>query len=420
MDMSDLLLYVPITSNPTVPYEAAVEQTRDSWHINHDEDLHESQSRVAQRQLFPMHTACWKILVACWDNSIATFPLDLQILADFLISQPRGWQLPHILEGNWVSMGLKLTTGDYTRYRDPEDYSRVETALSRLTFPDDCPFLQAKTRSLLSRGKPDRFSLLPVELRLMILCFLPMSSVETIRQVSGGMALVPLEGTFWLSRLSEPNFCHLPKHIARSTRQESGQTPQWLLAMVDEKIQNRNRQRIIQYNNLLVERILQRRGYLNDSKTLHRPPQSYYRPLIECIDEPHPAYEKSERTLTWFATVHLGPQMPFSSVTSLTATYTGSYGGKYLSGLLLETPSRTLSLGFCDPDTKNTVQLNGRSPHKNNILLQSDSRGIFEISVVNQQTLQYRKHGKIVLNPTTMGSVVGFQAELSLVCFSTD
>ncbi|KAL8706326.1 MAG: hypothetical protein Q9201_000609 [Fulgogasparrea decipioides] len=44
-----------------------------------------------------------------------------------------------MLEDNWVSSGLKFLAGDYTRYRDPDDNSRVEEALGILEFPDIWP-----------------------------------------------------------------------------------------------------------------------------------------------------------------------------------------------------------------------------------------------------------------------------------------
>lgn len=30
-----------------------------------------------------------------------------------------------MLEGYWVSAGLKFTTGDYTRYRDPDEFAAL-------------------------------------------------------------------------------------------------------------------------------------------------------------------------------------------------------------------------------------------------------------------------------------------------------
>lgn len=395
-----------------------VEHSSTGWRINHEEDLHGTSSRVAERQLFPIHQACWRILDACWNASTATTRLDLRILADFFVSQPRGWQLPHMLEGNWVSAGLKFTTGDYTNYRDPDDYDQLEKALGTLVFPDKCDLFERKTRSLLMYGRPDCFSLLPVELRLMILCLLPTKSVDTIRQVSGGMAFVPLEGTFWLSRLSEPQYSHLPKRmVQRSGPQKPGELPQWFLAAQDEKLQDRNRLRIIQHNQMLIDKMLQRQEYLKgmlDRSTVSR---GRYVPLLECLDEPHPAYEKSEHTLTWRSEVMFDSLRPFTVVEAITPTYTSSYGGRYLTALVFGTASEDLVLGYCTSKAGHSINISDQSSQRNNVVMQSDSRGIFDV-VTSKQTLQImqlRKHGKIVLKPASLSIIAGLRAELTLV-----
>ncbi|KAL8726959.1 MAG: hypothetical protein Q9166_006380 [cf. Caloplaca sp. 2 TL-2023] len=397
-----------------------LEKINDDWRINFEEDLHDSSSRVTERQLYPMHNACWRILEVCWDNSIATSPLDLKILADFFLSQPRGWQLPHMLEGNWVSAGLKFTTGDYLRYRDPDEFI-FEEAIDTLNPENAIPRFERKSRLPLAHGKPDCFSLLPVELRLMILCFLPAVSVENIRQASNGMACVPLEGTFWLSRLSEPEYCHLPKHISHSLQTglaKPGDVPQWFITLQQGKKQNNNRHRIIEYNKMLIDRMLQRLRYLK------RPPANdmlltaRYVPIIDCPDEPHPAYHKSEETLTWASEVRFDSLSPFSMVKAITPTYVSSYGGKYLSGLVLETSTKDLVLGYRSRKPGSPIDICDRSAQRSNIIMQSDSRGIFDVATSKQtlQVMQLRKHGKIVLNPASWTGLSGLRVELSLVC----
>ncbi|KAL8925501.1 MAG: hypothetical protein Q9172_002218 [Xanthocarpia lactea] len=253
-------------------YEVCCLEKKDgSWRVNKDDNLHEGSSRVAKRELFPMHNACWRILEACWDNSSAIIPLDLTILADFFISQPRRWQRPYMVDGNWVS-AVHFTTGDYTMYRDPDEVTAFEKGLDVIHLQEANPHLKRKPHSLLVCEKPDCFSVLPVELRLKILCFLPSKVVGDIRQVSAGMASVPLEGTFWLSRLSEPDHCHLPRDIVHSfhtVRTYPGQVPQWLLALQQVKKHGNNRQRIIGYSKTLVEKMLQRQKYLKKGKNPH-------------------------------------------------------------------------------------------------------------------------------------------------------
>ncbi|KAL8967170.1 MAG: hypothetical protein Q9197_005583 [Variospora fuerteventurae] len=323
-----------------------------------------------------------------------------------------------MLEGNWVSANLKFTTGDYTNYRDPEDYAQLEQALDTHVFPDTCALFKRKNRSLLMHGMPDCFSLLPVELRLMILCLLPSKCVDTIRQVSGGMAFVPLEGTFWLSRLSEPQYSHLPtRMIKQSGAQEPGQLPQWYLATQDEKLQDRNRLRIIQHNQMLVDKMLQRQEYLKGILECDTVSSGSYVPLLECLDEPHPAYEKSESTLTWRSEVFFDSLRPFTVVESITPTYTSSYGGRYLTALVFGTTSEDLVLGYGTSKAGHSISISERSSQRNNIVMQSDSRGIFDVvtSKQNLQIMQLRKHGKIVLKPAALGAIAGLRAELTLV-----
>ena len=245
-----------------------MEKNDGSWRVNIDDDLHERSSKVAERELFPMHNACWRILEACWDNSTAITPLDLTILADLFISQPRRWQRPYVLDVCWVS-AVHFTTGDYTMYGDPDEATVFKDGLDVIHLQEANPHLKRKPHSLLACEKLDRFSVLPVELRLKILCFLPSTVVGDIQQVSAGMASVPLEGTFWLSRLSEPDHCHLPRDIVHSfptVRTYPGQVPQWLLALQQIKKHGNNRQRIIGYSKTLVEKMLQRQKYLEKRK----------------------------------------------------------------------------------------------------------------------------------------------------------
>lgn len=395
-----------------------VEHSNKGWRINHEEDLHGSSSRVAARQLFPIHQACWRILEVCWDNSTATTPLDLRILADFFISQPRGWQLPHMLEGNWVSAGLKFTTGDYTNYRDPDDFTQLEKALDGRVFPDTCALFKRKTATPLMHRGPDCFSLLPVELRLMILCLLPTPSVDLIRQTSGDMAFVPLEGTFWLSRLSESEYSHLPRRIAQQHGQRKpGEAPQWYLATRDQNLQNTNRLRIIAHNHMLIDKILQRQKLLKEFRKHDTVTKGRYVPLLECLDEPHPAYQKSENTLTWRSEVSFDLKRPFTIVQAITPTYTSSYGGKYLTGLIFGTDSKDLVLGYSSAKPGHSISMKDPDSQKHNIVMQSDSRGIFDVVTAKQslQTMQLRRHGKVVLNPATMSRIVGLRAELTLV-----
>ncbi|KAI4200817.1 MAG: hypothetical protein LQ346_002298 [Caloplaca aetnensis] len=363
-----------------------------------------------------MHQACWRILEGCWNVSTATTPLDLSILADFFTSQPRGWQLPHMLEGNWVSAGLKFTTGDYTNYRDPDNYGQVDQPLDTRIFADI--EFERKARSLTVPGRPDCFSLLPVELRLMILCLLPMESVDNIRQVSGGMAFVPLEGTFWLSRLSEPHYSHLPRRLVqRSGPRRPGEKPQWFLALQFEKFQEKNRLRIIQHNQMLVDRMLQRQEYLQKLLIDGADTMGRYTQLVECLDEPHPAYQKSESTLTWKSEIAFNHERPFSAVRAILPTYTSSYGGKYLTGLVFGTGSKDLVLGYSSPRAGHIINTSEPGAQRDNVIMQSDSRGIFDVATAKQslQIIQLRKHGKIVLTPAALSKIAGLRAELTLV-----
>lgn len=144
-----------------------------------------------------------------------------------------------------MSSGLKFLTGDHIRYRD-RDNANAQGALDFLVFPNIWPRFKRKNRSSLMHGKPDCFSLLPVELRLMIFCFLATNSVEAVRQANGRMVFVPLEGTCWLSRLSETEYCHIPRHLAQlSGEQKPGDVPQWFLALQEVKMRNKTRLRII-------------------------------------------------------------------------------------------------------------------------------------------------------------------------------
>ncbi|KAL8869598.1 MAG: hypothetical protein Q9174_004153 [Haloplaca sp. 1 TL-2023] len=359
-----------------------LENTPTGWLINHSNDLHESSEQVSNRHLFPIHTACWRLLEVCWDSKTPSItPLNLTILADFFVSQPRGWQLPHMLEGNWVFSGLKFLTGDYTRYRDPDDYARVAEALELLVFPDTWPRFRRKNR--MHGGREDCFSLLPLELRLMVLCYLPTDAVEAVREASGGMAFVPLEGTFWLSRLSEPEYCHLPRQLAQlSGDQKPGDVPQWFLALQEEKTRNKNRLRIISYCEMLIDKMIQRQIYLREyeKRDISHVPFVRSVPLVECPDEPHPAYQKSEHTLSWTSEIFFGKDKPlFSAVKALTPTYTASYGGKYLSSLIFHTEKEDLILGHRSAKPGIRIDISDPKAWKNNVILQSDSRGVFEV-----------------------------------------
>ncbi|KAL8716423.1 MAG: hypothetical protein Q9220_000330 [cf. Caloplaca sp. 1 TL-2023] len=394
-----------------------LEYSNDTWRIDFEEDLHESSARVQERSLFPMHVACWRILEACWDYSVATRALDLAILADFFASQPRGWQLPHMLEGNWVAAGLKFTTGDYTRYQNPDDFLTADQAPDMLDLTNKPHRFASVNSSRSGNVKADCFHLLPIEIRLMILCYLPSDAVEAVRAASIGMLSVPLEGTFWFSRLSEPEYCHLSRRVAQlSGRHTPGDVPNWFLALQSGRTQHKNRVRIIEYNNMLVDKMLQRQLYLKVGHQDDILRMATYNQLIDCPDEPHPAYQKSEKTLTWRSRVFFDLEQGFTKTISITPTYTCSYGGKYLSGLILQTCDGDLVLGHRSQKVGHKIDVFDQSPQKSILVLQSDSRGIFDVATVKQtlQVMQLRKHGKIVVNPASWSRILGLQAELSL------
>lgn len=395
-----------------------VEQSNNGWRTNHEDDLYRSSKKVAARQLFSIHKACWRILEACWASSGATTPLDLGVLADFFVSQPRGRQRPYMLEGNWVSTGWGSTTGGYTDYRDPDDYSQMEKALDATIFPDPCNLFQRNTRNPLMHGRPDCFSLLPVELRLMILCLLPTKSAEMIRQVSGGMAFVTLEGTFWLSRLHDPEYGHLPRRIARQFgQQKPGETPQWFLAMQERKLQNKKRLRVIKHNQMLIDKMLRRQKYLEGMHKHHTVTSGRYVQLVECHDEPHPAYQKSEYTSTWKSEVPFDSERPFAVVKAIIPTYTRSCGGKYVTGLILRTDKEDLLLGYRSPKHGQSISINTPSSKHNNIVVQSDSRGIFDLTTFQQSLhiMQNRMHGNVVIHPASLSKIAGLRVESTLV-----
>ncbi|KAL8952057.1 MAG: hypothetical protein Q9222_002009 [Ikaeria aurantiellina] len=362
-----------------------LEYSNSTWRIDFEEDLHESSARVQERSL------------------VATRALDLAILADFFASQPRGWQLPHMLEGNWVAAGLKFTTGDYTRYQNPDDFLLADQAPDILDLTNRSSRFESVGLFSSGKGKSDCFHVLPIELRLMILCYLPSGAVEAVRQASNGMGSVPLEGTFWFSRLSEPEYCHLTRRIAQlSGRHSPGDVPDWFLALQSGKTQHKNRVRIIEYNNMLVDKMLQRQLYLKEGHQddVHR--MATYTQLIDCPDEPHPAYQKSEKTLTWRSRIFFDHEQ--------------GYGGRYLSGLILQTRDSELVLGHRSQKMGNKIDVSDQSPQRSILVLQSDSRGIFDVATVKAtlQVMQLRKHGKIVLNPSSWSRTLGLQAELSL------
>lgn len=87
---------------------------------------------------------------------------------------------------------MKSPTGDYNKYGDPEDHFQLTQALNSPVLQDTSVRLKRRTQTLLRHGKSDCFILLPVEVRLMVLCFLPTGSVVIIRQLSDDMDFLPV------------------------------------------------------------------------------------------------------------------------------------------------------------------------------------------------------------------------------------
>ncbi|KAL9610222.1 MAG: hypothetical protein Q9167_005071 [Letrouitia subvulpina] len=379
-----------------------------SWIINHDENLHEASARVSQREVFPMHKACWRILEACWDTSLATTPIDLDILADFFLSQPRGWHLPHFLEGNWVDRSFELFD-EYTRYRDPDDYTPFEDAMHRFAGFQSIDRLVTGVQDFTSMEWSDRFSSLPTELRLAVLCFLPSLSVEAVKDASQSMAAVPLKVTYWLSRLSEPKFCHLPASYLKKYGHRLGQ--QWARILLDEQLGKTNRYRVIRYNEALVSKMLQRKAYLASLPT--DMPKSTYCKLVASPDEPHTIYQKSEKTVTWQSTIVFEPDVRINAVT---ASYVRSWSGQSLSGFTFFTEDRNLKLGYTDTNDKRNLDFGPESGSPRRVDLQTDSRGIF--SVIQVEKIPFARTpytiDKATLNVDTLTRSAGMVAELTL------
>lgn len=182
----------------------------------------------------------------------------------------------------------------------------------------------------------------------MVLCFLSSKAVENIRQASAGMASVFLEGLFWLSRLWEPKHGHLPKHIVQSVQRAltcPRDIPLWFYALQQSKTHGSNRQRIIEYNNMLAEEMLQRQTYLGEPHDDGIFPGCDIRSAAHIPNIPHRPYQKPEETLPLASEVHTDSLEPWSSITAITPTYVSSYEGKYLSGLSLQTPDSDRVLG---------------------------------------------------------------------------
>ncbi|KAL9035609.1 MAG: hypothetical protein Q9214_006499 [Letrouitia sp. 1 TL-2023] len=310
--------------------------------------------------------------------------MDLDVLADFFLSQPRGWHLPHFLEGNWVDKAVYLSClfDEYTRYRDPDDYTLFEDAMHRFTGPQSIGGPVTGVQDSTSMEWPDRFSSLPTELRLAVLCFLPSLSVEAVKDASQSMAAVPLKVTYWLSRLSEPKFCHLPASYLKKYGHLLGQ--QWARILLDEQLGKTNRYRVIRYNESLVSKMLQRKAYLASLPT-EIPKNTYYK-LVASPDEPHTVYQKSEKTVTWQSTIAFEPDIRINAVI---ASYVHSWSGQSLSGLTFLAESRTLKLGYTDTFNKQTFNFEPESRSPRRIDLQTDSRGIF--SVVQFEKIPFAK-----------------------------
>ncbi|KAI4215372.1 MAG: hypothetical protein LQ351_002272 [Letrouitia transgressa] len=356
-----------------------------------------------------MHKACWRILEACWDTSLATTPIDLDILADFFLSQPRGWHLPHFLEGNWVDRTFELFD-EYTRYRDPDDYTLFEGAMHRFTGFQSIDRSVTGVQGSTGMEWSDRFSSLPTELRLAVLCFLPSLSVEAVKDASQSMAAVPLKVTYWLSRLSEPKFCHLPASYLKKYGHRLGQ--QWARILLDEQLGKTNRYRVIRYNESLVSKMLQRKAYL--AIPLTDIPKSIYHKLVASPDEPHTIYQKSEKTMTWQSAIAFEPDVRIDTVT---ASYVRTWSGQSLSGLTLLAESKSLRLGYTDAVDKRVLNFRPEPGTSRRIDLQTDSRGIF--SVIEVEKIPFARTpytlDKATLDIDTLTESAGMVAELTLV-----
>ena len=359
-----------------------------------------------------MHHACWTILEACWDTSTATTPLDLNILADFFLSQPRGWQLPHFLEGTWTNRSFEYFD-EYTQYRDPDDYSLFEDAMTRsLTSRSIDPPIGAMQKSSINE-EIDRFSFLPTELRLAVLCFLPSLSVEATQDASRSMAAVPLKVTYWLSRLSEPKFCHLPASYLKKYGHQLGQ--EWSRVMLDKELAKTNRYRVIRYNESLVGKMLQRQHVLSKPASIS---DALYRKLVRSPDEPHISCQSSEKVVTWKSSFVFDSDV---IITEMTASYVHSWSGQSLSGLTFYLDDKVVRLGYTDTADQRTLfpdaETSYGSQHLRRFAIRADSRGIYNIGAMRKVSIKRKNstldEATLSLDDFVTGS--GMQAELSLV-----
>ncbi|KAI4162961.1 MAG: hypothetical protein LQ342_003472 [Letrouitia transgressa] len=299
---------------------------------------------------------------------------------------------------------------EYTRYRDPDDYTLFEDAMHRFTGYSSIGQPVTGVQDPTSMEWPDRFSSLPTELRLAVLCFLPSLSVEAVKDASQSMAAVPLKVTYWLSRLSEPRFCHLPASYLKKYGHRLGQ--QWARILLDEQLGKTNRYRVIRYNESLVSKMLQRKAYLAIPPT--EIPKSTYHKLVASPDEPHTIYQKSEKTMTWQSTIELKPDICINAVI---ASYVRTWSGQSLSGLTFLAESRTLKLGYTDAVDKRILRFLPEPGSPRRIDLQTDSRGIFSVMPVEKIPFARTPYtlDKATLNIDTLTESAGMVAELTLV-----
>lgn len=290
----------------------------DTFRKDYDMFVDEDQAKPKADSVvaYPMHPVCWDILLQQYSCLAAGNGLDLDVLAEIFIRQKldeksRGFQpdwssdkyggAEKLWQDGWNWMDeVDITEdglGDIEVWdflvRNPREVQgftdllqNPPTVANQTQYPShpESQLVDASHSSIQDtthqsdhlsyslKSRVDCFAIFPLEIRTMILCLLPASSVTSTRLASMSMATVPLDQTYWLSRFIFPQeLCHIEistlsgrrkagaaidwNTLCRRLRDPEGDSFQWW----------ENRQRISEIAKKLAEKILESQETHTDS-----------------------------------------------------------------------------------------------------------------------------------------------------------
>ncbi|KAI0975361.1 hypothetical protein F4678DRAFT_324067 [Xylaria arbuscula] len=335
---------------------------------------------------FRFHDTCWHLV----EQASAPYPVDLKMLWRILRSVPHS-HVPlwgHNYGGlysvarrdkgrssHFIPLGTSTTLFIPSTYHNPFDVPELKARLAQLRIKTNDPVSIEEEESMTLMPPPtetfDPFSILPAELREIILTYVDTEDVLSLRLSSWVIATTPLSQGFFQSRFwpgRELDFLFDGFLLARHDK--AGIDWRELYRLSKERIKHnlvglgeRNRLRIwkqtvrplIQAGYEIAKLTdLRGRSELGWSQGLEQDPRGPWRSIQSWRDDPELVGDLN------FHIIHAEVELPSSKIEAIHVSLIEFFGTRFISGLAFETEhGEDIEIGYINPGSEEPLIVEG-------------------------------------------------------------